>query len=695
MRRLNDDRLQITLKELSKFAKSGLNEGMTAVKLLKSTVNSVTHELEDDIFELRQSGFEERSTSTNLEEQLRVIKNNLSELPIKLEKDLKSLSTTFFSITLFGRTMAGKSTLMEVLTRGSGNSIGKGAQRTTRDVRKYFYKGMQITDVPGISAFKGAEDEEIAFEAAQKSDLILFLITDDAPQASEAEYLSRLIELGKPVIAIVNVKANISKDVNFKLFVRDIQKKMDIGRLNNIKQQFESFGEMYGQNWRTLKFANVHLKSAFLSQQTEWSEHQKELYQLSKFNYLENLIANEVASNGKYYKKKSFSDVVIVPIIEAAETLFEQSSQNSKQGTVLISKKRKLKNWINHYKNDSLSRIDSFIKNNSVELKREVASFAEDNYDNSSAEKSWQRVIERHNIQSKANDLLTHLSRESEDELKEIRREISAELKFSQLNFSDDSINMSKMINGKKIWNWASTLVSGGLTIAGLWFSPLVIAGIVVGVIGWLGSLLFGNRDNEIRDARRKLERKLDEHIDKILKPVKKQMLDIFYSELLKKQLYPTLDLIDNTISAMFDLSKTQQRLAKELNNKIIEMNTTVVNEALEYKGFNNIQVQKVARIPGVASLIVLIDGDEFPNNAKKELHFLLKEQVWFVFQTVNLKQMLIRSVGRGISRDSVSIEYIDDEPRIAHISEINIKNTNLLTRIRLAQQITALLIMK
>lgn len=554
---------------------------------------------------------------------------------------------------------------------------------------------MEITDVPGIAAFEGAEDEEIAFEAAQKSDLILFLITDDAPQASEAECLSRLIELGKPVICIVNVKANISRDVNFKLFVRDIRKKMDFDRLNNIKQQFESFGENYGQKWSTLRFANVHLKSAFLSQQPEWSEHQKELFQLSKFDYLENLIADEVGNNGKYYKKKSFSDVVIVPIIEAAETLFKQSSQNSKQGTVLIGKKRKLKNWINHYKNDSLSRIDSFVLKSSVELRREVASFAEDNYDSSSAEKSWQRVIEKHNIQSKANDLLTNLSKEAEDELKEIRREINAELKFSHLNFSDASINMSKMVNGKRIWNWAATLVSGGLTIVGFWVPPLFIAGIVVGVIGWLGSLLFGNRENEIRDARRKLERKLDKHIDKMMKSVKKQMLDVFYSELLKKQLYPTVDLIDDTISAMFDLSETQQRLAKELNNKIIEINTTVVNEALKYKGFNNIHVEKVARIPGVAMLIILRDGDKFSDDAKNELHFLLKEQVWFVFQTDNLKQMLIRSVGRGISRDSISIEYIEDEPHIAHISEINLKNTNLLTRIRLAQQITALLIMK
>ena len=60
-----------------------------------------------------------------------------------LERDLEK-----FSITLFGRTMAGKSTLMEVLTEGDGSAIGMGAQRTTRDIRSYEWNGLAVTDVP-------------------------------------------------------------------------------------------------------------------------------------------------------------------------------------------------------------------------------------------------------------------------------------------------------------------------------------------------------------------------------------------------------------------------------------------------------------------------------------------------------------------------------------------------------------------
>lgn len=115
---------------------------------------------------------------------------------------------------------------MEVLTEGDGNTIGKGAQRTTRDVRIYPWNGLEVTDVPGIGAFEGEEDEQIAFEAAKRADLILFLITDDAPQAAEADCFSRIINMGKPIICIVNVKASISENTSTKLLQRDVKRNL-------------------------------------------------------------------------------------------------------------------------------------------------------------------------------------------------------------------------------------------------------------------------------------------------------------------------------------------------------------------------------------------------------------------------------------------------------------------------------------
>ena len=85
-----------------------------------------------------------------------------------------------FNITLFGQTMSWKSTLMEILANGEGKSIGRGAQRTTQDVREYHWNGMKVTGVPGVAAFGGNVDEDVAYGAANQADLILFLITSVA-----------------------------------------------------------------------------------------------------------------------------------------------------------------------------------------------------------------------------------------------------------------------------------------------------------------------------------------------------------------------------------------------------------------------------------------------------------------------------------------------------------------------------------
>jgi len=282
--------LSEALVECKAFAKRGQTLANDAVSLLKRVVSTVSEELQSEISKLQTSNFNDNATTGSLVSQLSSIRSNFEILPQQLVEDINALSKTSFSITLFGRTMAGKSTLMEILTRGKGSSIGKGAQRTTRDVRTYIYKDLQITDVPGIAAFEGEDDENVAFDAAKKCDLILFLITDDAPQACEAECLNRIHELGKPVICLINIKADINNATSLKMFKRDVQKKFDNSRLEAIKQQFFDFGSQYGQDWHTIRFAYIHLKSAFLSQQSDFKENCDELYDLSRFSYVENLI---------------------------------------------------------------------------------------------------------------------------------------------------------------------------------------------------------------------------------------------------------------------------------------------------------------------------------------------------------------------------------------------------------------------
>ena len=696
--------LAVALDECKAFAKRGHTLANDAVSLLKRVVGTVSDNLQREIYNLQASNFNDNATTGSLVAQLSTIRSNFEILPQQLVEDINALSRTSFSITLFGRTMAGKSPLMEILTHGKGESIGKGAQRTTRDVRTYRYKDLQITDVPGIAAFEGEDDENIAFDAAKKCDLILFLITDDAPQACEAECLNRILELGKPVICIINIKADINASTSLKMFERDIQKKFNNERLETIKKQFFDFGTQYGQDWRTLRFAYVHLKSAFLSQQNDFREKSEELYHLSRFDYVENLIIGEVCKNGSFYKLKAFSDIVVVPVVDALETLFSQSAKNSEQGSVLIGKRRKLKKWTDDFEVDGKNRIESLLTSISSELKREIASFSEENYDNSNASSEWNKILKSRKVEERAADLLKQFAKECELELREISREISSEIQFSQSVFSDRSINMHTLVDGKRIWNWATALVSGGFTVVALLnlWNPAGWVALGVGLVGWLGSFLFSDREKKVRNARQKLEKKLSDHIDKIVVGLRKKLLDILYNDLLKKQLYPMIRTIDEVINSMFALSKTQHEFAISLNNKLREMNTAVVNEALAYLGYEGLEwhISSIARIPGYAVMLVLEYGKVFPNDAAKALSGLLKEKIWYIIKNDSVKSMLLQALWRKADRASVdvqriNIQYIDDAPRIAHIPFLDTVDANTRNRVRMAQQIIELLIMK
>lgn len=687
------------LKKHKPYAQKGYANATSAISMLESIVATAYEELTSEIAHLEYSNIREDSVYKTLTAQLAKIRSDYAILPAKLREDVDQLSKSTFTVTVFGRTMAGKSTMMEVLTHGDGSSIGHGAQRTTSNVRRYKYKNLQMVDVPGVAAFEGKDDEDVAFNEAKKADLIFFILKDEDVQPSVAECLSRIISLGKPVVCLVNIKAGIeNSETKMKTFKRDLEKKMRKEHLEGIKNQLFEFGHSYGQDWRMVRFAYVHLQAAFLSQQKEYQEYASELYYLSRFDFVDRVIVDEVTSNGGFYKLKAYAEIVTVPLTDSVETLFEQSAQNSQQGSLMIAKRKALSDWIKDFTNSAETQIDTFITTISCDLKKEVAIFAEDNYANKNASKKWNELIGGLNIQQKAQRLLEQLGEECQNELREIAREMEFDIRFSYRLNAEQSLNMHTIVNGRRIWNWATTIVSGGLTIAGFFLtSPLILAGLGVGALGWLGNLLFKDYEAKAKNARKELERKLTNHINTMMNGLQKTMRNVLYDDLLNKYMHPMERTMNDIVSSLFTLSDVQYMFATRLNGKLGETNRLVITEALAYKGYEGLEyhINKLARIPGYAVIIVLDDGKRFPDDARNALRNLLKEQIWFVFQKDNIKSMLGQAIGKGCERSEIRIQNINGEPRIAHIPSLEKVDAFTRNRIRMAQQLTGLLIMK
>ena len=341
--------LSTVLDECKKSAKAGYKIASGQEKNLNKVLSVAKEKVRSALYDFSNSPCYSPEATSLLEGQLSDIEQAFLNLSFAFQEDLENLRSNMskFSITLFGRTMAGKSTLMEILTEGNGETIGKGAQRTTRDIRKYTWNELEITDVPGIGAFEGEDDEQIAFEAAKTADLILFLITDDAPQVTEADCFSRIIDLGKPVICVMNVKASVAEGKSIKLVKRDIQKRFDMERLGVIRNQFLKYADQFGQTWLHVPFIYVHLKSAYLAQHESDPELAELYYQMSRIDFLKNRIVHLVKTKGMFFRIKTFIDIISHPMLESFENLLNQSQINIAQGRTNIAKKRPLKDWEN------------------------------------------------------------------------------------------------------------------------------------------------------------------------------------------------------------------------------------------------------------------------------------------------------------------------------------------------------------
>ena len=697
---MEDIDLREALKECQESARTGYTIASKQEKNLSKVLNLAEERIKQAIIDFNTSSCYEPKTAELLETQLIEINNAFNRLSFALKEDLSDLKENLpkFSITLFGRTMAGKSTLMEILIGGDGSSIGKGAQRTTLDVRKYQWNGLEITDVPGIGAFEGEDDEQIAFEAAKTADLILFLITDDAPQAVDADCFSRIVELGKPIIGVMNVKKAVQDGKSIRFNEREINKQFDMVRLNKIKNQFYHFAERYGQTWNHIPFVYVHLQAAFMAQKAD-SEELRDKYQaMSRVDFLKGKIIEQVTGKGEFYRIKTFIDIISNPVLESMENLLEQSQINSLQGRTILAKKRKLSDWKVSFHANGKAQIESLIIKIRSELNSEIAAFAEEHFDDKKADKAWMNVLNTRSIQTRCQDLLEELEQNCNDKLKDVSREITNELQLLSSFTSDKSLRMHRLIDGKRLWNWTAVIAGGGLSIA--WgiaamigatvTGPLGVAAFVVSGIGFIGSFLFKSRDKKEYEARLKLEKKLRDNVAEICSSLQKQM-ERSLDKLIAVKIDSLLKELDKINTVIFSLADTQKELAWGLNTRLLELNRQLITESIRLIGAQGLEyhVQEVARIPGNTSLILLNDGTVFPREQSGDLYNLMAEKIDFVYDTPVKKILISRIIGRSVDRNGISIE---GKIGVAHI-QLNNASPYIKSRVRLAQQLSQLLI--
>ena len=529
------------------------------------------------------------------------------EMDKELKQDLSYLQKQQkeFSVLVFGRTMVGKSTLMEIMTHGSGASIGNGSQRTTLDVRDYHWKGMKITDVPGIASFDGREDDRLALEAAKGADLILFLISDDGVQQEEAKNLAELRRLGKPVLGIINVKLGITEQVR-SLDMKRLRNKMaERERIETICNQFRQFAGNFQQDWGDLTFVPVHLKAAYLGQ-----DKNPELWEVSNFTEVESYILSKVQQDGCFLRIKTFLDRVIIPLQGRMEMLYENSSSSLTEAFEYQKKCQELTEWKKAFKADSQRKKANLRKRLQRKLARGIRDFAEDNYDNEDAGKDWKKYLKKElKLEADCMSFLQERANKCTRKRRELMDSLRTELTFAGVNAEFDDISMDSITDTQLL----GTIAGGALAFV------FPVAGIAVTLFNWF----FGSsKEEKIREAQEELQEQLQDamdecgYVNKLMAGVSKIMKE----EILGKGvegLYKALGQMD---AMLVGLAKEEAAGAEELGVLLNQLNCQLWHEAEGYvaaqEGTNLVSsVKRIARIPGEVTVaydtVASFDGYE------------------------------------------------------------------------------------
>ncbi|MEO8669872.1 MAG: GTP-binding protein [Tahibacter sp.] len=151
------------------------------------------------------------------------VRAELAEEFARVEALLQKLQRGDLHIAVFGRVSVGKSALGNALLGTNAFATGVLHGTTTRADQQSWCEaaasGLHLIDTPGINELDGETRERLAFEIAEVSDLVLFVVDADMTQ-SEHDALAVLARTERPLLLVLNKADRYSDDERARLLHR-------------------------------------------------------------------------------------------------------------------------------------------------------------------------------------------------------------------------------------------------------------------------------------------------------------------------------------------------------------------------------------------------------------------------------------------------------------------------------------------
>lgn len=636
----------------------------------ESEINELLKSIKEENKKRAKSGGLAKDACKKLEELSEKLNNHfrsdLSQKRKLLKKKKEYLEK--FTVTLFGRTMAGKSTIMEAITRGDGRTIGKGAQRTTRDIREYEWNHLRIIDTPGIGAYEGLEDREKAMSVVDETDLILFLTTTDGIQQETFESLRNLRFQNKPVIFVLNVKYNLEDGFRLKKFLKNPGRIFDERELEGHRKRiFKLAAEDLGMH--EVKIVPIHAMAAFKATRKEHFEHSALLEQTSRINDLLAALQHEVTRNGRIRRLQTMLDGTIIPFLDFSNKLRHEADTLGDFEKLLRTKFQELDAWFHSFKADSEKRIIDGVKRIFGRLKGQVGTFLDANIESKDVNDRWKSKVAdqkvEENIKQIQQDILNELQRKLEEFSGELEQEASF---FTEMNM--DGPEQCDPFNYKRFLGWTGAVAGavGGLAGLAAWvtasnfWNPIGWVAGAVAIVATIISWLLRKRDRILQERKQEASKALIKQIDETESKVIRESVDWFRSTVVKEIFGRVSSQINGLCDGLATISRRLTRSAERIDSYSDSLNERLIKRTGQFRNvLGTGLIDRVVRYPGLSTKCLWLEGNGH-NEFCREVCEALKERIDAVTYN-SLPKMVVQAL----------------RPAQVHESDVAIIDSNVL----------------
>lgn len=502
----------------------------------------------------------------------------------QMSLDQKRRTVSDFTISLLGRTKAGKSTLHAILTNEGREKIGEGRQRTTRYNRIYQWNLLRLIDTPGIGSAEaaGRTDDEIAQSVLGESDIICFIVVDDSILRDVLEFIEKIAELNKPIIILLNHKENIRPEVKYNRFLANPREWIETdgeanlnGHINRILEYAENHGFA-----SLIKVYPVFLLPALMSSEESYAENSHLLWESSNVESFIEQLKNWITVCGTIKRSQTILDEAIQVLTRSAHSIEDAQA-------LLIEQKEKLKRQreekltsLEKTEKEVCSHIEDLLKEKFDELAtQEAMIFAEEEYDSKGHHaEHWKSYVERIGFEQEVADAVNVEIQVYSEKVADVITSLFEDLYYSaKISIDAHNIDLPILFDfrtaSRLLGGLAGTVGAILLVILGN-TNPIGWVVTAVGVVLELGSMLFKTKEQKrqkvINKVYESVKKSIEENSPEAIRQILTEIRDKLSEQTTKvAMLFEDLEKGLDKVSSMADQLQTEYISAQIALNQL------------------------------------------------------------------------------------------------------------------------------